>query len=54
MENEIWKPLIYNGQDLSNRIEVSNFGRLRNSNTKHIYKLCKNHQGYLGVSISLG
>lgn len=53
MEYEIWKPLIYNGQDLSNRIEVSNLGRLRNINNKYIYKLCKNQQGYLGVTISL-
>ena len=53
MQEEIWKPLIYHGE-LFDRFEVSNFGKLRNANTKHIYKLTVNKQGYKAVCVSLG
>ena len=51
---EIWKGVIYQGIDYSDRLEVSNEGRLRNAKTGHIYKLQVNRQGYYQVCISLG
>lgn len=51
---EIWKGLIYQGKDYSNKIEISNTGKIRNKNTKKEYKLYKNKLGYLQVCISLG
>ena len=51
---EIYKGVIYQGCDYSDRLEVSNKGHIRNTKTKHIYKLQANKKGYLGVYISLG
>ena len=51
---EVWKGLIYNGVDYSDRFEISNFGMLRNSKTKRVYKTCMNRQGYYQVNVSLG
>lgn len=50
---EIWVGVIYNGEDLSYKLEVSNLGRLRNINTGKIYKLNLLHK-YLGANISFG
>lgn len=52
--NEIWKPLIYRGEDFSDLFEVSNNGRIRNKNTGKDRKLLVNHQGYLYCLISRG
>ena len=54
MQEEIWKPLQYGKYDLTFRVEVSNYGKLRNIETKHEYKLCINKQGYKGTVIKLG
>ena len=54
MNKEIWKGLIYQGNDYSDFLEVSNLGNIRNANTKHIYKLHIGKTGYFGVCISLG
>ena len=51
---EVWKPLIYGDLDLSNRIEVSNTGKLRNINTKKIYATTVHKSGYEILCISLG
>lgn len=51
---EIWKGVIYQGIDYSDRLEVSNEGRLRNAKTKRIYKLQISPQGYYQKSTSLG
>lgn len=53
MEEEIWKTVIYNGK-VYNKFEVSNFGKLRNAITGHIYKLCISKTGYWQVCVSLG
>lgn len=53
MEQEIWKTVIYQGETYE-KIEVSNYGRMRNTKNNHIYKLHKNDRGYLIVNISLG
>ena len=50
---EIWKGVIYQGVDYSWRLEVSNLGQLRNTETKHIYKTFLNRDGgYHKVCIS--
>lgn len=47
--------MIYQGVDYSDRLEVSNCGSIRNSNTGHVYKLHLNKStGYFAVVISLG
>ena len=51
---EIWKNLIYNDIKENNRFEISDCGNLRNSNNGHIYKVCKNKEGYYQVCVSLG
>ena len=52
---EIWKGVIYQGEDYSNRLEISNLGNIRNSKTKHVYKTCVNKStGYKQVVVSLG
>lgn len=51
---EIWKGLIYNNIDYSDRLEISTYGRLRNKTTKHIYKLYTRKNGYIEVNVSLG
>ena len=48
---EIWKGVIYQGVDYSWRLEVSNFGKIRNAKTKHIYKPFLS-RGYPKVYIS--
>lgn len=42
---EVYKIMKYKGK-LYNKFEISNFGNLRNSKTKHIYKLQTNKHGY--------
>ena len=54
MIKEIWKGLMYQGNDYSERLEISNLGELRNTKTKHIYRLHINKEGYCQVCISLG
>lgn len=49
---EIWKGVIYQGVDYSWRLEVSNLGQLRNTETKHIYKTSLSN-GYYSVPISI-
>lgn len=51
---ETWKGVIYQGIDYSNRIEVSNNGKLRNSITKYEYTLRIGKTGYYYVIVSLG
>ena len=51
---ELWKPLKYGKLDLSNRIAVSNKGRIKNIQTGTILKQNLIPGGYLGVVISLG
>lgn len=51
---EVYKGLIYQGKDYSNRLEVSNLGNLRNIKTGHMYKLHINKNGYFQCCISLG
>lgn len=49
---EIWKGVIYQGIDYSWRLEVSNLGQLRNTETKHIYKTSLS-KGYRRVPVSI-
>lgn len=52
---EEWKGLIYQGIDLSYKMEISNFGNLRNIKTKKFYSQMLNKStGYLGHCTSLG
>lgn len=53
-EQEIWKGVVYQGKDYSDRVEISNIGRIRNTQTKRIYKTFINNNGYRQVNISLG
>lgn len=53
LSKEIWETLIYQGNEFPD-FEVSNFGQLRNSITKKIYKQWINHKGYCQVCVSLG
>lgn len=50
---EVWRPLIYQGQDFPN-FEISNLGNMRNTNTKKLYKQYINKNGYYQVCVSLG
>lgn len=43
---EIYKGVIYQGVNYSDRLEVSNIGNIRNVKTKHVYKLHVNKNGY--------
>lgn len=52
IEKEIWKTLIYRGMPIQ-RLEISNYGRIRNKNTGKILKLTENHKGYLGFCTSI-
>lgn len=55
MEDELWKKLIYPKiPDELNRFEISNFGRLRNVKTGHIYKPYVLNTGYCSVRTTLG
>ena len=51
---EIWKGVIYNEEDFSEWLEVSNLGNVRNPKTGTIRKLNLLHTGYVFVSFSLG
>lgn len=51
---KVWKGVIYNKKDLSYRIEVSNYGELRNTVNKKVYKLNLFNRQYLGSNISFG
>lgn len=51
---EIWKGLIYNKENFSKFYEISNYGQLRNSRTKHIVKLNTNHKNYKYYVATLG
>ena len=51
----IWKPVLYNGIDLSDRFLVSNDGEICNKKTGKILKQTLNKStGYYGVCVSLG
>lgn len=50
MDKEIWKNLIYDDIPYIN-YEISTFGNIRNTKTKHILKLFLNNEGYLQVNI---
>ena len=51
---EVWKNLIYNNKDYGNFYEVSNYGNIRNSRTKHVAKQTINYNGYSVYCGSLG
>lgn len=51
---EVWKRLIYHGEDLGNWYEVSNLGNIRNVKTGRIRKLNTLQKGYYFVGASLG
>ena len=51
---EIWKPLVYDDIDLSDRFEISNIGNMRNINTKKLLKQQTNDRGYKEICITLG
>ena len=53
-EKEIWKRLIYRGNDYGDFYEVSNYGEIRNSKTHKIRLKNINHNGYYVVNCSLG
>lgn len=53
MTKEIWKGMIYQGQDYSWRFEVSNTGKIRNKSNKHEYLLHKGGIGYLQICTSI-
>lgn len=53
MTEEIWKTVIYQGEEFS-RLQVSNKGRLKNIKTGTIYKQQVAKSGYCIVSITLG
>ena len=51
----IWKPIIYNGMDLSEKFLVSNDGEICNKKTGNVLKQTLNKStGYYGVCVSLG
>lgn len=54
MNKEIWKPLIYRGEDFGDTYEVSNYGEIRNKLTGKNRKLSLNKQGYYYCVISRG
>lgn len=54
MEKEIWKPLIYRGEDFTDLFEVSSAGNIRNKTTGRLRKVQENHEGYLYCLISRG
>ena len=51
---ELWKPLIYRGEDFGDLFEVSNTGKIRNKETGKERSLNSNHEGYLYCVISRG
>lgn len=54
MEEEIWKPLVYHGEYFGDTHEISNFGNLRNAQTKKMLHPSKDEKGYLRQTISRG
>jgi len=52
--NEIWKGLIYNNEDYSEWLEISNLGRIRNSKTMTIRKQNLLKSGYCFITFSMG
>lgn len=53
-EKEIWKRLIYQGNDYGDFYEVSNYGNIRNSKTHRVRSNNVHKTGYYFVSCSLG
>ena len=54
MENiERWKTLVYHNE-IYEKFEISDQGKMRNAKTKRIYKTWINHKGYEQVCVSLG
>lgn len=51
---EIWKRLIYNGEDYGDFYLVSSLGRIKNTKTDHIRKNILNKNGYYHVAVTLG
>lgn len=52
---EVWAKLVYpNVPEKSNRFEISNYGRLKNIRTQHIYKPNVLNSGYYSVRTTLG
>ena len=51
---EIWKRLIYHGEDYGDWYEVSNIGNIRNARTHRVRKLNVLQKGYAFVGVSLG
>lgn len=51
---EVWRDLIYQGNDYGYRFEVSTNGKLRNKITGTVYKLNTVGDGYFGSVVSLG
>ena len=54
METEIWNGIVYQGRSYGDFYEVSNSGKIRNTNTRKILKAHINKCGYYQVAISLG
>ena len=55
MLNEVWAKLVYPiVPDDLNRFEISNYGRLKNVLTQHIYKTNVLRSGYCSVRTTLG
>lgn len=52
MEQEIWKELIYHGENFGDTYEISNTGRLKNIKLNKILHPTINRQGYLMQVIS--
>lgn len=53
LDGELWKGLIYRGEDLSWRFEVSNLGRIRNAKNTHIYIPHKGGIGYYQICTNI-
>lgn len=53
-KKEIWKRLIYQGNDYGDFYEVSNYGNIRNSKTHRVRRNNINKEGYYFVGCSLG
>ena len=45
MEKEIWKDI----EDFKDKYEISNYGKIRNKKTNHIYKLTNQYGDYLSI-----
>lgn len=55
MEKRSWKPLVYNGLDLTDRFLVSDSGEIYSLKSKKILKQVLNKStGYYGICVSLG